>query len=87
MKKVFMIFYGNRQKGGIITWNDVQKAIQWCIDNKMDIINFSYTNVNSEITKNLLQKCYDNNINALQAWNQPCCIRLCKSTTFRLIIR
>ena len=62
MKKVFMIFYGNRQKGGIITWNDAQKAIQWCIDNKMDIINFSYTNVNSEITKNLLQKCYDNNI-------------------------
>ena len=62
MKKVFMILYGNRQKGGIITWNDTQKAIQWYIDNKMDIINFSYTNVNSEITKNLLQKCYDNNI-------------------------
>lgn len=51
--------------GGVVTWNNAQKAIQWCIDNKMDIINFSFTNPNAEITKTLLKKCYDNNIIAV----------------------
>lgn len=49
-------------KGGVITWNDGYKAIQWCIDNKMDIINFGFINPNDDKSQNLLKKCYDNNI-------------------------
>lgn len=53
------------EKGGVVTWDNAEKAIQWCIDNKMDIINFSFTNPEREITKTLLKKCYDNNIIAV----------------------
>lgn len=41
----------------------VVKAIEWCIDNNIDIINMSFgMNSNSEILKKIIQKAYNHNI-------------------------
>lgn len=47
-------------KGGVITWSAAEKAVNWCIDNKMDIINLGF--VNSTLYDSILKKCYSNNI-------------------------
>ena len=47
--------------GGVVTYTDQVKGINWCIANNMDIINYQFekNDANSEA---LLKKCFDNNI-------------------------
>lgn len=47
-------------KGGIITYANAEKAIRWCINNEMDIINFDF--LSESVQSSLLKLCYDNNI-------------------------
>lgn len=50
-------------KGGLVTYANAKKGVEWCINNKMDIINFDF--VDPSIHKSLLEACYNNNIIAV----------------------
>jgi minor extracellular protease Epr len=47
--------------GGVVTYTDQVKGINWCIQNKMDIINYQFEK-NDSTSEALLKKCFDNNI-------------------------
>lgn len=50
-------------KGGVVTYANAKKGIDWCITNKMDIINFDF--IDPLVQKSLLDLCYNNNIIAV----------------------